>query len=87
MFHFPAQFFSRVEKTTDNTNCAEVMVQCLIDVLDDIKINPPESSNIEILENQKLKICMRWIWTNSENTKKNCVGSAVSEVTHVMYNM
>ena len=50
-----------------DTHFAEIRIETLVKILVKIQENSPDDLCIEILENNRLKICSKKIWTDSAN--------------------
>ena len=65
-----------------DTHFAEIRIETLVKILEKIQENSPDDLCIEILENNRLKICSKKIWTDSANNTEK-----LKETTYSSFSM
>ena len=65
-----------------DTHFAEIRIETLVKILEKIQENSPDDLCIEILENNRLKICSKKIWTESANNTEK-----LKETTYSYFSM
>ena len=65
-----------------DTHFAEIRIETLVKILEKIQENSPDDLCIEILENNRLKICSKKIWTDSANNTEK-----LKETTYSYFSM